>query len=232
MKLGIPVYQGVNLLDVAGPLEIFYWTGASKEDFGQAQDLQTVLISADGNPVTSINGVTFKVGGSFENTPTLDVLWVPGGKPAALAGLMGKPDSSYIKYLRQVAKGATWVCSVCEGALLLARAGLLDGHKVTTHWAFLNCLKDRQKFPGIKPEDVDTAYRRFVVSRIPPKNPTENRLTGGGISSGLDEALQLIVLLFGEKIAKNVQRTTQYFPQPPVMGELPWDPGGCPVTWD
>jgi transcriptional regulator GlxA family with amidase domain len=227
MKLGIPVYKGVNLLDIAGPLEMFYWTGAPKKYAGEGKDLTTVLISADGKPVRALNGVCFEAQASFAETPTLDILWVPGGNPEALSTLMQTPDTPYLKYLRQVASGAKWVCSVCEGALLLARAGLLDGHKVTTHWAFINCLKDRQKFPGIDPDDVDTAFRRFVVS----EKKSGNRLTGGGISSGLDEALQLIVLLYGEETAKNVQSTTQYFPQPPVMGELPWTPPACPVTW-
>jgi transcriptional regulator GlxA family with amidase domain len=217
MKLGIPIYEGVNLLDVAGPLEMFYWTGASKEQNGQGKDLQTVLVSADGKAVKSIEGVCFHAQSSFAQTPALDILWVPGGAPSALAGIMKDVHSPYLNYLRQVAAGAKWVCSVCEGALLLARAGLLDSHKATTHWAFVDCLKS---FPAI---EVDPANRRFVVSR--------NRLTGGGISSGLDEALQLILLLFGEGTAKNVQVTTQYFPQPPVMGELPWAPPACPVKW-
>lgn len=226
MELGIPIYEGVNLLDVAGPLEMFYWAGAA----GEGEDLTAFLVSEDGPgcPVTSINGVKFEAKFSFKEKPALDILWVPGGSPAALVDIMKDAHSPYLEYLRQVASGATWVCSVCEGALLLGRAGLLDGHKVTTHWYFLNCLKE---FPGIKPDDVDTAYRRFVVSLNPTGKPTGNRLTGGGISSGLDEALQLILLLFGEKTAKGVQKSTQYFPQPPVMGELPWEPPPCKIKW-
>src|SRR5690348_10892630 len=121
MKLGIPVYQGVNLLDVAGPLEMFYWAG-------QENTLETVLVSEDGGAVTSINGVRFDAQASFAETPSLDILWVPGGAPDALAAMMRNPESAYLRYLRQVAASAMWVCSVCEGALLLARAGLLDGH--------------------------------------------------------------------------------------------------------
>lgn len=115
-----------------------------------------------------------------------------------------------------MAIGATWVCSVCEGALLLARAGLLDGHEATTHRAFVDCL---QKFPAI---DVDTTQKRFVVSG--------NRLTGGGISSGLDEALKLIWLLFDEATAEAVQISTQYFPEPPISGQIPPSPA-CFVHW-
>jgi transcriptional regulator GlxA family with amidase domain len=211
MKLGIPIYQGVNLLDVAGPLEMFYWAGA------RGNDLETVLVSSDGGAVTSINGVRFEPHASFAQTPSLDVLWVPGGDPNALARIMKNPNSPYLEYLRQVAAGAKWVCSVCEGALLLARAGLLDGHAATTHWAFVECL---QRFPAI---EVDTAHQRFVVSG--------NRLTGGGISAGLDEALELIRLLFGEESAKGVQVTTQYFPRPPVMGVIPRTPT-CMIEWE
>lgn len=77
MKLGIPVYEGVNLLDVAGPLEMFSWVDKKK-------GLETVLLSIDGNPVTSLNGVRFDAQASFAATPRLDILWVPGGAPDAL----------------------------------------------------------------------------------------------------------------------------------------------------
>jgi transcriptional regulator GlxA family with amidase domain len=215
MKLGIPIYEGVNLLDVAGPLEMFYWAGQNDDD------LQTVLISEDGRAVTSINGVRFEAQASFSQTPALDILWVPGGDPVSLQTIMKDSHSPYLQYLRQIAANAKWVCSVCEGALLLARAGLLDGHEATTHWYFTACL---QRFPNIT---VDTARQRFVVSC----NATGNRLTGGGISAGLDEALKLISLLFGDKSAEEVQVNTQYFPKPPVMGGIPQSPE-CSIKWD
>ncbi|MEO7325085.1 MAG: DJ-1/PfpI family protein [Dokdonella sp.] len=209
MKLGIPVYQGVNLLDVAGPLEMFYWAGKDHA-------LESVLISEDGRGVTSMNGVHFETQHSFAQTPKLDVLWVPGGNPEALAAIMKDPHSAYLRYLRQVAADAKWVCSVCEGALLLARAGLLDGHAATTHWAFVECLR---AFAHIR---VENGHPRFVVSG--------NRLTGGGISSGLDEASKLVSLLFGDESAQSVQVTTQYFPKPPVLGVIPPAPA-CPIQW-
>ena len=217
MKLGIPVYDGVDLLDVAGPYEMFSWVG---------KELETVIISADDGPVRSrgsvdgdrsgLYSVRFEAHSSFAATPTLDVLWVPGGDPKVLGKIMSDPASPYLAYLRQVAEKAKWVCSVCEGALLLARAGLLDGHQATTHWAFVECLK---RFPKI---DVDTTHQRYILSG--------NRLTGGGISSGLDEALMLIQLLFGTQTALDVQATTQYFPRPPVAGRIPSAPS-CPVQW-
>jgi transcriptional regulator GlxA family with amidase domain len=104
------------------------------------------------------------------------------------------------------------VCSVCEGALLLARTGLLDGHKATTHWAFADCLR---RFPEI---DVDTAHKRFMESG--------NRLTGGGISSGLDEALKLIALFCStRRLPRRGGCRRNIFPQPPVAGHIPAAPG-------
>jgi len=209
MKLGIPVYEGVNLLDVAGPYEMFTWVD-------QKEGLDPVILSASGGPVTSMNRVRFEAHASFCAVPALDVLWVPGGDPKVLVEIMSDPASPYLAYLRQVAPGAKWVCSVCEGALLLARAGLLDGHKATTHWAFVNCLRS---FPAI---DVAPDNPRFVVSG--------NRLTGGGISSGLDESLKLISLLFGDETAASVQTVTQYFPKPPVDGSIP-PAEPCKLQW-
>jgi cyclohexyl-isocyanide hydratase len=210
MKLGIPVYEGVNLLDVAGPYEMFNWV---EKKLG----LETIIVSSDGGSVTTLNHIRFEAHASFATTPSLDVVWVPGGDPAALSKIMSDPASPYLAYLRKVAATAKWVCSVCEGALLLARAGLLDGHQATTHWAFVECLK---RFPKIQ---VDTTHQRYMLSG--------NRLTGGGISSGLDESLMLIQLLFGTKTALDVQLTTQYFPRPPVSGSIPSATPACPVHW-
>src|SRR5262245_10099292 len=99
MKLGIPVYEGVNLLDVAGPYEMFGWVPAAK-------GLTTVILSEDGCPVTSLNGVRFEAQASFGETPVLDVLWVPGGDPKALGRIMSDPCSPYLVYLNAVAPAA------------------------------------------------------------------------------------------------------------------------------
>jgi transcriptional regulator GlxA family with amidase domain len=90
--------------------------------------------------------------------------------------------------------------------MLLAAAGLLDGYTVTTHWAFYPCMA---RFPKVT---LASGYPRYCLDRT--------RLTGGGISSGLDEALMLIQLLSGTEAAQQVQRSTQYYPRPPVTSEI------------
>lgn len=214
VTLGIPVYEKVDLLDVAEPYEMFTWVDSDKDEAHRR--LKTVIVSEDGNPVTTRNNVRLGVHAGFAQTPTLDVLWVPGGDPDMLGQIMSNPDHPYLQYLRRISAEAKWVCSVCEGALLAARAGLLDGHKATTHWAFVQCL---ERFPAVKVVDCNP---RFVVSG--------NRLTGGGISSGLDEALELIMLLFDKETAEQAQLQTQYYPQPPVTGSIP-PPPECFVKW-
>lgn len=210
MKIGIPVYQKVDLLDVTGPHEMFAWMNA----YGRQVEVQ--LIAETAGDVTTRDGVTFKAPFGFADVTALDVLWVPGGDPGALATLMSDSGRTYRDFLMRQAETARYVASVCEGALLLAAAGLLDGYRATTHWAFIPCLK---QFPKVK---VAKGHPRFVLDR--------NRLTGGGISSGLDEALKLIAVLTTTKVAQEVQRVTQYYPRPPVKSRLP-AAKACPFTW-
>jgi len=199
MIIGIPVYDKVDLLDVTGPREMFSWMETPKA--------KVHIIAEKPGEITSRDGFTFKATHGFDDIKSLDVLWVPGGDPAALKLLMSGPRS-YLDFLIRVSADAQYVCSVCEGAMLLAKAGLLDGYFATTHWYFVPCLK--QYFPKVKVVD---GYPRFILDR--------NRLTGGGISSGLDEALRLIELLGGTEQARQVQIGTQYYPDPPVSSSIP-----------
>jgi cyclohexyl-isocyanide hydratase len=207
MIIGIPVYQKVDLLDVTGPHEVFKW---------MTPPVEVRLIAQKPGEITTRDGFTFLATHSFADTPELDVLWVPGGDPEALKTIMSGPDCAYLDFLKARSATARFVCSVCEGALLLAKAGLLDGFTATTHWLFIPCLK---QFPEIK---VAAGTPRFVHDR--------NRLTGGGISSGLDEALKLVELLAGYEAAQEVQRTMQYYPDPPVASQLPQSTS-CPFSW-
>lgn len=200
MIIGIPVYDQVDLLDVMGPHEMLGWMERPKADVRLIADQPREITSRGG-------GVTFKAPYGFDDIDALDVLWVPGGDPNALKELMSGGSRAYLDFLIRVAENARYVCSVCEGALLLAKAGLLDGYQATTHWYFVPCLKQFEKVQVVE------GHPRFVLDR--------NRLTGGGISSGLDEALKLIELIAGTEQAQDVQRNTQYYPAPPVASVIP-----------
>ncbi|MER9228941.1 DJ-1/PfpI family protein [Mesorhizobium sp. M0664] len=209
MIISIPVYNEVDLLDVAGPHEVLKWV--------DGLEVRLVVATAKA-PIVTRDGFRFLPTHSFADATTTDVLWVPGGNPAALAPMMnGSGDRRYVEYLVQAASGATWVCSVCEGALLLAAAGLLDGYEATTHWRFLPCLKSFKKVR--------------VVPGFPRFHRDRNRLTGGGISSCLDESLELVRLLTrDDTTARDVQRTIQYYPQPPFPSDLS-EPPRCMFSW-
>jgi transcriptional regulator GlxA family with amidase domain len=208
-KIVIPIYEQVNLLDVASACEMFYWMG----QYWGKRKVTIDLVEAKGRVVTTLAGPRLTPDHSFDNYRQhgiqAQLIWVPGAGSGTIEKMMA--DADYIRFLREQAARAEYVTSVCEGALLLANAGLLDGYKATTHWAVVPCLR---KFEKVK---VAECYPRFVVDR--------NRVTGGGISSGLDESLEIIRIICGQATAEKVQVVTQYFPQPPVMGRIE-------TTWD
>ncbi|HEY8013302.1 MAG: DJ-1/PfpI family protein [Dongiales bacterium] len=204
MLIGIPIYDGVNVLDVTGPYEVLSWAGFDVQLFAQKPGL-----------VACRGGISIQATGAFKQAPPFDVLWVPGGDPDALARESGDPKRTYLDFLIRQSVHARYVASVCEGAMLLAAAGLLDGYEATTHWAFIPCLTER--FRKVKVVD---GHPRYCLDR--------NRLTGGGVSSGLDEALELVQLLMGTGKAQYVQQSIQYYPRPPVTSEIP-PASSCPM---
>jgi transcriptional regulator GlxA family with amidase domain len=219
LTLGIPVYEGVDLLDVAGPLEVFDWM--KREVAGTAAVTVHVLAETTA-PVRTRAGLRIIPTATFGEVQGLDVLWVPGGDVCPLYARM--KDEAFLERLRKYAGGARYVASVCEGALLLAAAGLLDGYRATTHWAFIPCLAEYERIHPVG--SVAEGFPRFVVD---PETPGGfgTRVTGGGISSGLDESLKLVELLFGTAVAESVQVNIQYFPDPPVQGTIPGS-DACP----
>jgi transcriptional regulator GlxA family with amidase domain len=208
--IAIPVYPRVDLMDVATPYEIFQWMAAQWSD----RQVQVLLVAEEQKPVVTRDGLELSPHRTFDLVPSVDLLWIPGGDPDALLAQMA--NACYVEFIRSRAASAQFVTSVCEGALIAANAGLLDGFKVTTHWAFIECLTTA--YPKVK---VERDHPRFVHDR--------NRVTGGGISSGLDEALYLVKLIAGEEVAESVQVTLQYFPKPPVSGQIP-GPSPCPLA--
>ena len=226
-KIGIPIYDQVDLMDIAAPCEMFFWMNQTwQTKTSNQKSAQVLLVSATSQAVTTAAGVAITPTVTFEACPQLDMLWVPGGYPAALKARMSDPV--FLNFLRKQSQQAKFVTSVCEGAMLLASAGLLDGYQATTHWAFISCLKRFYKVEVVK------GHPRFVVNHDQARDRFV--VTGGGISSGLDEALKLVELMTnemlgpgtGEAVAKGVQLTTQYFPKPPFSGKIPGS-AHCPL---
>jgi transcriptional regulator GlxA family with amidase domain len=216
--IGIPVYDQVDLMDIAAPCEMFFWMNQTWQTKTLKQkSAQVLLVAATTGAVTTAAGVAITPTATFDGCPQLDMLWVPGGYPTALKDRMNDPV--FLTFLKDQSKRAKFVTSVCEGALLLASAGLLDGYRATTHWAFMSCLR---RFKKIK---VVSGYPRYVLNKT---KDGKYVVTGGGISSGLDEALKLVELITDEvlgggsgiSVAKGVQLTTQYLPKPPFKVKI------------
>ena len=137
---------------------------------------------------------------TFADCPQLDVICVPGGDGSD--DLLN--DEEVLVFLRKQADGAKFVTSVCTGSLVLGAAGLLRGYRAATHWTAMDNLP---AFGAIPTE------RRVVIDR--------NRITGGGVTAGIDFALTLVSKLVDEKTAQAIQLRLEYNPAPPFNAGSP-----------
>lgn len=152
------------------------------------------------DPVPSDAGFDLLPTATFAEFKRADILCVPGG----FGTVAVMEDAEALAWVRQVADGATWVTSVCTGSLILAAAGLLTGYRAACHWA----SRDQLAWFGAEP-----VAERVVFDR--------NRVTGGGVTAGIDFALALTAAIRGEDHAKFVQLSLEYDPAPPFDSGSP-----------
>jgi len=177
LRVGILLFDGVEVLDFAGPYEVF----ANLRDGDRSRC--TVHTLAPVPEVTCDGGLRVRADALLAPPPALDLLIVPGG-PGTRAGEAA--IAPLVAYIRRAAATIPQVASVCTGAFLLARAGVLDGRRATTHHRRRDQL--RQTFPGIQVAD----HRVVDEGTI---------LTASGVASGIDLALYLVGRLFGPEAA-------------------------------
>jgi len=170
------------------------------EVFVRMPGTKVLLIAETLNAVKSDKGLSILPDITIAEAPQVDILFVPGGN-----GVFEAMQSKVMMtFLQKQASGAKYVTSVCTGALVLAAAELLNGYKATTHWLSLKLLA---LF------DIEVVEERVVVDR--------NRITAGGVTSGIDFGLYLAALLYGEEQAKEIQLMLEYNPQPPFNAGSP-----------
>ena len=194
-RVGILVFDGVAALDVAGPFEVL--TRARLEpgvESRRAEDqalFDVFTVARTRDPVTATGGLVLVPRHSFADAPRIDLLLVPGGfgtRPLL-------QDAETIDWIRRTAASARRTASVCTGALLLARAGLLDGRRATTHWGAFGLLASlAQGRPG------------------GPRGAVRRRrcMTSAGVASGMDLALHVVESLFGRAVADETARYIEY----------------------
>ena len=175
------LFDGVQSLDLTGPLEVF--AGAEKHHPG-TYNLRTA--SLDGSPVRTSSGLTVVPDASLAEVSEPHTLLVPGGE-----GTRG-PQPDLVAWLREHGPRAERLVSVCTGAILLAAAGLLDGRRATTHWAY--CDKLARDHPAVE-VDPDPIYVRDGAVA-----------TSAGVTSGIDLALALVEEDLGRDVALGIAR--------------------------
>ena len=192
--IGILLFDGVEELDAIGPWDVLaHWTLHHPQD-GWAVS----CLSRDGRPVTAAKGLVIGAHHALDEAPPLGVLVHPGGggtRPLLL-------DPAHLEWVRAQRSAVGLMTSVCTGSLVYAAAGLLGGRPATTHWAAMDEL--RAVDPSV---DVREDERWVDDGDI---------ITAAGVSAGIDMALHLVARLAGEDRAREVRRSIEYDPAPPV----------------
>jgi transcriptional regulator GlxA family with amidase domain len=191
--VALVVWDGVEELDLAGPYEVLaQWARSSTNG-----EIRVVTVAEEARDVRCSHGLRLVPDTTWAELEDVDVLVVPGGRVNPLLD-----DEGFIARLRELAGRGTLLASVCTGAFPLAKAGLLDGRKATTHWGSIDALAE------YAPDVEIDADARFVDAG--------SVITSAGVSAGIDMALHLVARLDSVERAREVRRYIQYDPAPPV----------------
>ncbi|EOG8710398.1 TPA: DJ-1/PfpI family protein [Bacillus paranthracis] len=187
-SVGIFLFNEVEVLDFAGPFEVFSITKVHEE-----KPFTVYTVSQNGEMITARNGLKVNPDYSIKDLPPVDILIIPGGKGARENEVK---NDIIINWIRQQMKEVKLITSVCTGALLLAKAGLLDGLKATTHWASIQTFK--KDFPNVEVmENVKFVDEGHII-------------TSAGISAGINMSFHIVKNLLGVEIAEETAKNMEY----------------------
>lgn len=178
------LYPRLTQLDFTGPYEVL----------ARMPGAETIIASKEGGVLRTEMGLTFTDLRALAEIDRADMIMVPGGPGQSEAML----DPDFMREVKRLGEGAQYVTSVCTGSLILAAAGLLNGKRAGSHWAYRDLLASFGAIP-------DPA--RVVRDG--------NAITGGGVTAGIDIALTIVADLAGEQAAKTIQLALEYAPAPP-----------------
>jgi transcriptional regulator GlxA family with amidase domain len=194
-NVGIFVFEGVEVLDFAGPFEVFSRTrlvpGPESRRSEDSAPFDVFTVARTRAAVLATGGLAVVPKYSFADVPRIDLLVVPGGfgtRPLL-------QDEEALGWIRQTAAGCQRLTSVCTGSLLLAKAGLLDGKRATTHWAALDLLAE------VGPKVTVDRDKRVVDDGV---------ITSAGVASGMDMAFYVVERLHGKAVADETARFIEY----------------------
>ena len=194
-NVGIFVFDGVEVLDFAGPFEVFSRTrlvpGIDSRRSDESAPFEVFTVSKTGTPIVATGGLEVRPNYSSATAPRIDLLLVPGG--FGTRPLLAEAET--LEWIRRTAEAARKVTSVCTGSLLLAKAGLLEGKRATTHWGALDLL-------GALGAGLTVERERRVVD--------DGVITSAGVASGMDMAFHVVESLFGRDVADETAAYIEY----------------------
>ncbi len=197
----ILLFEAIEVLDFAGPFEVFGVAGRSPHQTRFSEPPFTVFTVAENTPVTARNGLSINPTYRLDNHPKADIIIVPGGggfyadgTPFGSRREMNNP--AVLDWVRQSAESAELVLSVCTGSFILGKAGLLDGLAATTHFMAIDGMRQAAPNTEIRP-----AERYVDNGKI---------ITSAGISAGIDMSLYVVGRLLGKDVADETARYMQY----------------------
>jgi transcriptional regulator GlxA family with amidase domain len=195
ITVGILIFDDVEVLDFAGPFEVFSRTrtvaGADSRRTDDSAPFEVFTVARSRDPITAIGGLTVTPRYSWADAPPIDLLVVPGG--FGTRPLLS--DEATLRWIRETAARARQVTSVCTGALLLAKLGLLRGKRATTHWAGLDLLA------SIDPTIEVQRDRRVVHDGV---------FTSAGVSAGIDMSFAVVEQICGFEVARETAHYIEY----------------------
>jgi transcriptional regulator GlxA family with amidase domain len=192
-RVGILVFPDVEVLDFAGPFEVFSVTRMSEERrYSEPSPFQVFLVAETDGPIVAVGGLRVLHDYTLADCPPLDILVVPGGWGTRAQ----ENNPKLIEWIRDRGSRVETLTSVCTGSFLLGKAGLLDGRHVTTHWRSLDRMS--ASFPSV------------AVERTLHVVEAGNVFTSAGISAGIDMALRVVARYHGEGIARATARHIEY----------------------
>ncbi len=195
-NIGFVIFPGITQLDFTGPFEVLSRLGTPPaisvpSNFPQAA---THVVSKGMSPVLSDRGLGIVPTCTFHDCPPLDLICLPGG-PGVVEAIA---DAETVDFIRRQGGRARYVTSVCMGAFLLGAAGLLQGRRAATHWAYVDLLPL-----------VGARHEKGRVVR------DGNVFTAGGVTAGLDFAFRIVAEVAGPEVAQAIQLGIEYDPSPP-----------------
>jgi transcriptional regulator GlxA family with amidase domain len=197
LTVGILVFDQVEVLDVAGPFEVFTVTRLNKElRQEESSPFRVLLVSENMDQVSAVGGLRFTPDVTQDNCPELDLLIVPGGWGTRTQ----VKNANLLKWIANKSRRTRLTGSVCTGSSLLGEAGLLDGREATTHWRTFDFLRRAAPKAYIR-EDLRVTMDGSIF-------------TSAGISAGIDMALHIVSYLFGTKTGEATALQMEYpYPQ-------------------